>query len=210
MSVKKIGTGRLSGLAGAFSKAPGGLEPTLKKLMMRHEYLLNPAAGNTNVLAQKAADFDVDTGFTQPAHSRNLQVTFGAAWDGGNAVVTGICADGVERSETFLAVAGGNTAVGTVAFAKLTRAYNTGTRGAGTCDIMLATDATTVFGVCARRISEFVKMSCAGTVEAIAAESLVLGTWRPTTVPNAAKSYDIVYLCEEVGDLQTFEEEAEL
>lgn len=209
MTVKKIGQGRLSGLAGAFSKAPGGLEPTLKKLMCRREVFLSPALGATNVLAQKAADFDV-TSFTQPAHARNLQVVFSATWDGGNVVVTGYCADGVVRSETFTAIAGGNTALGTVAFAYLTRAYNTGTCGAGTVDIQLAASADTIFGICARRISAFVKCVANGAVEALAASSATLGTFQPTTDPDGTKSFEITYLCEEVGDLQTFEEEAAL
>lgn len=210
MSVKPIGQGRFSGNTAVSSAAPGGLDATLKKLVCRREVFLAPAAGASNVLAQKAADFDVDTGFTQPAHARNLQVVFSATWDGGNVTVTGYCADGVLRSETFVAIAGGNTAVGTVAFTKLTRARNLGTFGAGTVDVQLASDATTVFGICARRISSFLKLVANGAAEAIAAESLTLGTFRPTSVPNATLHYEITYLCEEVGDHATSEEEPAL
>lgn len=208
--MKALGQGRFSGASGVYSAAPGGLDATLKKLVCRREVFLKPAVGGTNVLAQKAADFDVTAGFTHPAHARNLQVVFSATWNGGNVVVTGHCADGVERSETFVAIAGGNTAVGTVAFTNITRARNTGTRLAGTVDAQLADTAATVFGVCARRVSEFLKLVSNGAQEAIAAKSELLGTFRPTTVPDAALHYEITYLCEAVGDLHASEEEASL
>lgn len=208
--MKKIGQGRFSGGAGIGSNAPGGLEGTLKKLICRREVFLAPAAGASNVLAQKAADFDVTTGFTHPAHARNLQVVFSAAWDGGNVVVTGYCNDGVIRSETFTAPAGGGTVVGSIPFTLLTEAANTGTFSAGTVDIQLAAAASTYFGLCARRISQIVKLVANGSKETVAVNDLGLGAFQPTTVPNGVVNYEVTYLCEQVGDLAASEEEASL
>lgn len=199
MALNKIGKGRFTGGTAVVSNESGGLDDVLKKLVMRRERYQTPAAGGTNVLAQKAADFDVATGFTHPDVARNVEVVFSADWDGGNIEVTGVCADGIERTETIVAAAG-TTVAGEVPFIVFTQMANTGTRTLGTIDVRLASAATTVLGVCAKNISDFVKLTVDGATDAVAAEDTELGTFQPTTNPNAARCYEVWYLTEEVDD----------
>lgn len=199
-SYRKLGQGRFTGGSALTTNENEGLDSLLKKNALKREYFINPVAGASNIHAQFVADFSTAAGITQPDVPRNLQVIFGAAWGGGNCVATGYCADGVIRSETFVAIAGGNTAVGTYAFLKVTLLANTGTFSAGTCDVQLAAAASTVFGVASRNPSEFIQLTSGAAVEAIVAQSLPLGTFRPTTVPNGATMYRIAYLIDEVGD----------
>jgi len=201
MAFKKVGQGRFSGGSAVAGLERGSLDDLMKKLLVRREVFIAPAAGASNVHAQIVANIDSGAGLTQPGTPRNLQLVTNAAWDGGSLEVTGYCADGILRTETIVPVVGGGTKVGTYAFALLTHLKNTGTFSAGTADLQLAAAASTSFGVAARGIVDFLKLAVDGANEAIAAESLSLGTFRPTTVPNAAHHYEITYLVDEVGDL---------
>lgn len=210
MALKAIGKTRFSGGTALTSSEAGGLDGILKKLVTRREVFIAPAAGAVAVHAQFAATIATSAGITSPVHPRNISVTFGANWNatnGGDVLVTGICADGVSRTETIVAAAG-TTVAGTYAFATITylACSVAVTPGAGvTCDIQTASSSTTVFGVCARNINSFVKLAANGANEAIAASSLTLGTFRPTTEPNGAKHFEIIYTCEEVADREANE-----
>jgi len=171
-------------------------------MKVKHETFQCPTVGGTNVHAQFAGDFNTGAGITQPDYPRNLQVDFNAAWDGGNVVVTGVGADGRTRTETFVDPGGAGVVVGTEAFAVITNLENTGTFGAGTVDVQLAAAANTVLGVTSRNVAAFLKMtigthtfgaSLVPTHEAVAAEVLTKGTFRPTTAPTAAIDYHIWY-----------------
>ena len=168
----------------------------------KHETFLCPTVGGTNVHAQFAADFNTAAGITQPDYPRNLQVDFSATWDGGNVVVTGTGADGRTRTETFTDPGGAGVVMGTEAFAVITNLANTGAFSAGTIDVQLAAAASTVFGVTSRVVADFIKLtkstftfgtSLVPAQEAVAAQVLAKGTFRPTTAPTAAVNYDIWY-----------------
>src|SRR5688572_11082306 len=85
------------------------------------------AKGATAIHAAIAGTTSIDpvtTGITNPTVPRNLIITFGATWDGGDVVVVGTDANDAAVTETFLSNAG-STRVGTKIFKTVTSVAHT-------------------------------------------------------------------------------------
>jgi hypothetical protein len=158
-------------------------------------------AGGTNVAAKGAtavhaairgdtAITPVTTGITNPAVPRNIQIAFGATWDGGDVVVVGTDANGAAVTETFVSDPG-QTVVGTKIFKTVTSvahtelgvdadAGNTYSTGTGDKLGLVASPAPAA--------GSPVLLFTNGVAEAVTFDS-TLNAFTPASVPNGSRSY---------------------
>lgn len=129
----------------------------------------------------------VTTGITNPTVPRNLIITFGATWDGGDVVVVGTDANNAPVTETFVTNAG-STRVGTKIFKTVTSVAHTvvgvdaETYSTGTGD-KLGLPASP-----APAVGSPVILYTSGVAEAVTFDS-TLNAFTPTNVPNGTRSY---------------------
>lgn len=141
-------------------------------------------AGNTSVA-------EVTTGITNPAHPRNLRVTFAASWDGGNVTVVGTDEFDQVQTETFVAAAG-TTVVGSKVFKTVTSVAHTAV-GATTNTYSVGTGDKLGFGV--KATGSFYVLTVDGVAEAGTLDTTNSGI-TPTSVPNGTRDYNILVLPE--------------
>lgn len=155
-------------------------------------------AGGTNVsakgttaihaaIAGTTSTVPVTTGITNPTVPRNLIITFGATWDGGDVVVVGTDANDAAVTETFLSNAG-STRVGTKIFKTVTSVAHTvvgvdaATYSTGDGDKLgLVASPAPVSG-------SPVILYTNGVAEAVTYDA-TLNAFTPTSVPNGSRSY---------------------
>lgn len=155
-----------------------------------------PAAKNATVVQGTSygdAGSNVIAGpFTAPVAPRNLMMTFGAAWDGGNIVVEGTDQFGAAVTETFLSNTG-STRVGTKVFKTVTAVSKTaiGVGSHATNTLTIGTGdkiGLTVLALAASPVLLFVD----GVAEAVTFD-FTYNAFTPTTLPNGTRAYVLAF-----------------
>jgi len=161
---------------------------------VRIDTFTNPAAAGTNILVQKAADFDETTwgNLTQPDVPRVAQVAASAGpdWDGGDIEVTGLTMAGDDATDTITPVAG-STVQGTIPFQLIRRVRNLGTHSAGTMDVQCGIAMGVVVGSKSPTLLEAYETSAGG--RDAGATLSADGAFTPTAAPDGAKDYVVSY-----------------
>lgn len=153
-----------------------------------HETFIKPEAPATSK-GTIASDSASESPTGQPSHAFSLDVVFDAGWDGGDVTITGTGASGGPLVETFTG-GDGVTRTGAKAFATITSIANSLDSGAG---VKVATVQTgSLFGVANTGVG-FVKLIVDGVPESTASTNSTNGTFAPTTSPNGAKAFEIIY-----------------
>lgn len=162
-----------------------------------YAYVATPAAASTTGLATAlAANSGTNsfTGLSNPDKCRGIQVTTGAAWDGGNITLTGTNCDGSAYVETVF-VTPGSTVLSIGPFATLTAATK-GTVGASADTATLGPGNYLGLATGTRRIQT---AQCVITVNnvldsavAVISNPSVDPSVFPNTAPNGARNYQIV------------------
>lgn len=141
-----------------------------------------------SIIAGTSSVVPVTTGITNPSQPRNVSASFGAAWDGGNVVVTGTDQWDHDVTETIVAVQN-TTVAGVKIFKTVTSVAHTavGTQAdgysVGTGDKLgMTVDLTDTMGIGAVQATA----GAANTPEAITVDPTVDGVTF-TTVPNGTK-----------------------
>ena len=152
-----------------------------------------PAAkGTTNVHADVFGDavgpVVVTTGLTNPDVPRNLRLTFGADWDGGDVTVVGTDQFNLAVSETFTATPS-STVVGTKVFKTVT-SFSYDGDGVGTHATNVVSLGTgDLIGITTKPVAGSpVLLTVDGVGEAVTYNGTVYA-FTPTTVPNGSHVY---------------------
>lgn len=151
-----------------------------------------------NIAAKGAADVHASiqanalfSAFTSPVFPRNLCITFGAGWDGGNITVVGTNQFNQAVSETFV-VSLGAVVVGTKIFKTVTSATFTAGTAGGTKTASIGSGDK--LGITANVIGAFGKLDLAGVGEAVTIDA-TYDAFTPTTVPDGAVDYTLLVNC---------------
>lgn len=180
-----------------------GVSPSLQEVsrvnMMGHDSIPLPIAGGTSLsggAVSSALNISTGSGLTQLDVPRNVQVVFGATWNGGFVTVVGTLVDGSTKQEVFSFPVGGGTVIGSAGFVVVAAAFSTGTYTTGTINVQNGGKLALARKDLAAVLKESVYVPGSGTPtnEAIGTVDLKSGTVIPTTAADGTHSYEFWYL----------------
>lgn len=160
--------------------------------------IINAATASTTsvhaaVFGDAVGPVSVTAGITNPDVTRNVEMAFGATWDGGNVTVTGTDALGAAQTELFTANPG-NTVVGVKVFATVT-AFSYAGSGVGThATNTVSLGVGNKLGLSKKMVTDVIKVLVAG-VEDLATVDKTNNAFTPSgsNLPDGVKDYEVHY-----------------
>ena len=188
---KADGINLTSNTSSSGTAAVTGTSDTASCAIMATENNLAPPTAGVAIHAQIIDNVasPIVGGFTQPERPRNLVYTFGAAWGGGNPVITGTDQDDQVCTETPV-VNLGSTRTGVVIFKTVTSIAFAAGAGGGTHSLDIATGNK--LGI----LAPYAVAVGIATVDGVLDLATFTSTahqrgFTPVSAPNAAKNYAV-------------------
>lgn len=172
--------------------AAKAMQAHLAATAMGADVFTNPAAASATAIHAAFAGSNASNAFpgpiTQPDVPRALSVTFAAAWDGGNVIVTGVDTRGISASETFVS-APGTTVTGSTPFTSVASIAKT---AVGVAADAASVGTSTKLGLAQMPRTANGILQADGVIE-VGTWSAAFGTVIPTTAPDGVHDYVALY-----------------